>query len=96
MEKVTDVFEETQAESRQDASDGLDKRQHGKRQRHSSKHQAAQGKKEGEEVDEDVMDWLEVKKRVRRGKVDNEDCRMVQIFVKMDGVQDNHDGGCAE
>ena len=44
---VTDLFEETDVESIQDASDWLDKRQRGKRQRHSSKHQAVQEEEKG-------------------------------------------------
>ena len=69
------VFEETQAESYRMLRTGLAS---GSGTAASIK-QRKRRKKEGEEVDG--------YKRVRRWKADNEDCQVVQIFIKMDGYR---------
>ena len=84
------MFEETQAESIRDASDWLDKNQLAQKGEFEAAQeklylwQAAAAHKHHACK---KMDWVEVKKGVRQKNADNEDCRMVQIFVKMDGFR---------
>ena len=92
VKKVADLFEETQAESMQDASDWLDKNQLARK----DEFDATQEKKNGKEVDGDVMDWVEAEKESREGKQTKKSAGWVSSFSQDGWVLDDHDGGGAE